>query len=75
MIGSTAFALVWGWLLELYTYATTTIIINFAGFSLSLFELWSSLTVLILILDAILGRIFDDGRSIVRPRRSDDDTY
>ena len=74
MIGSTAFALVWGWLLELYTYAKTTNIISFAGYRLSLFELWTSLTVLILILDAVLGRIFGDGKSIVRPR-SDDDTY
>lgn len=75
MIGSSAFALVWGWLLELYLYAKTTIIINFGGFSLSLFELWTSLTVLILILDAVLGAVFHDNKSIVRPRRSDDDTY
>lgn len=76
MIGNTAFQLVLGWLASIYLFAKTTVVVDFGGFSLSLWELWTSFSVIVIFITCILSPLF--GQGINRDKTNynrEDDSY
>lgn len=75
MIKSTAFELVIGWLKDLITFAKTTVVIDFQGYNLTLWHLWTSLTVLVIFVNFIVAPVLGfnvDKKSIVKEKDGDD---